>query len=125
MKPLAIILPMPREPPVTSAVRPSSENRSVIIGPLPLRRWSGRTRRDAGVGVHRRLRQSSGQLARAFGGRSRGSGFALCQFLGHQLFLRQLADRRLWQARADVHLRRYLILGELVGEKSLELVEGE
>src|SRR5579864_7240704 len=27
---------MPREPPVTSAVRPLSENRSVIIGALPL-----------------------------------------------------------------------------------------
>ena len=33
--PSAIILPMPREPPVTSAVRPLSENRSVIIGALP------------------------------------------------------------------------------------------
>jgi hypothetical protein len=30
MNPAAIILPMPREPPVTSATRPSSENRSFI-----------------------------------------------------------------------------------------------
>jgi hypothetical protein len=29
---LAIILPMPREPPVTRATRPCSENRSFIVG---------------------------------------------------------------------------------------------
>ena len=32
MKPAAIILPMPRDPPVINAVRPASENRSVIMG---------------------------------------------------------------------------------------------
>src|SRR5262245_17671419 len=32
MKPFAIILPMPREPPVTRATRPSSENRFFIVG---------------------------------------------------------------------------------------------
>ena len=36
MKPLAIILPMPREPPVTSAVRPLSENMSSIMARFPL-----------------------------------------------------------------------------------------
>src|SRR6185312_5289385 len=35
MKPAAIILPMPREPPVTSAVRPASEKRSVVMS-IPL-----------------------------------------------------------------------------------------
>jgi hypothetical protein len=50
MKPAAIISPMPREPPVTRAVRPFSENRSVAIAVLPsllLEQWRGRCARSS------------------------------------------------------------------------------
>ena len=59
MKPAAIILPIPREPPVMSAVRPSSENRSLaILLPFPLLIFGG-----AAVGIALLWAGSAGKIA--------------------------------------------------------------
>ena len=46
-------------------------------------------------------------------------------FLGDEFLLRQLAHRRLGQAGAELDLGRHLVLGQLVGEEGLELIEAE
>ncbi len=75
-----------------------------------------------------RMRQegaASGETEPLRRARRRGCRRVLGQFLGDQLFFRQLADRRPRQGRANLHCGRHFIFGELVGEESFEVVEGE
>src|SRR5580700_3581122 len=55
-----------------------------------------------------------------------GNGQAsFCALLRDELLLRELADRGLGQARAELHLGRHLVAAELVPQERLELVETE
>src|SRR3954447_4071256 len=52
--------------------------------------------------------------------RLEGAPFVVAQF-----HFRQLADRRAGQAVADLKGRRHLVPADLVGQESLELLEGQ